>query len=214
MDEWLDANIPAREVLVRRSLKSLAKELRADLKQARIGLLFNIARAVLVQMSDEITDALVLVQEYNGGKPSRFFWSSLVILSVPLAANIWAAIHFNKKKGGKAQAVGVLAAVLHVSPVIHGMKVWKGEGATEDDGMDPYMAFISGRIVELIFESLPELILQLHMVYRGKVSRTVMASLSMSVASAAFMMMDASVGWERDMMVSRHREFFCRTRRP
>ena len=103
MDEWLDANIPAREVLVRRSLKSLAKELRADLKQARIGLLFNIARAVLVQMSDEITDALVLVQEYNGGKPSRFFWSSLVILSVPLAANIWMAIHFNKRKGGKAK---------------------------------------------------------------------------------------------------------------
>ena len=212
MDEWLDANIPAREVLVRRSLKSLAKELRADLKQARIGLLFNIARAVLVQMSDEITDALVLVQEYNGGKPSRFFWSSLVILSVPLAANIWFAIQFNKKKGGKVQAMGVLAAVLHVSPVIHGMKVWKGEGATEDEE-DPYRMFLLGRIVELIFESLPELILQLHMVYRGKVSRTVMASLSMSVASASFMMMDASVGWERQEMVSRHRQFFCRTRR-
>ena len=213
MDEWLDVNIPAREVLVRRSLKSLAKELRADLKQARIGLLFNIARAVLVQMSDEITDALVLVEEYNGGKPSSFFWSSLVILSVPLAANIWMAIHFNKTRGGKAQVMGVLAAVLHVSPVIHGMKVWKGEGATEDEA-DPYLTFLAGRIVELIFESLPELVLQLHMVYRGKVSRTVMASLSMSVASAAFMMMDASVGQERGFMVSRHRQFFCRTRRP
>ena len=200
VDDWLGENIPAREVLLRRSLKSLAKELRADMKQARIGLLFNIGRSIVIQFLDEASDTLVLVDEYNGGDPSRFFWASLAILCVPLAANIWAAIMWNKKKGKTAQATGVLAAVLHLTPLLHGMKVWKGEGFQADDVVDPYFAFILGRVSELIFESLPELILQLYMVFRGRTSPTIVASLSMSVASASFMMMDASVGFERKDM--------------
>jgi hypothetical protein len=59
-----------------------------------------------------------------------------------------------------------------------------------------------GRMNELMFEGLPELVLATTMLYTGKATTKVVVSLCVSLASAAFIMMDASVGWERNMMVS------------
>ncbi|GMI17803.1 hypothetical protein TrLO_g6321 [Triparma laevis f. longispina] len=57
------------------------------------------------------------------------------------------------------------------------------------------------RIGELIFEVLPESVLQLFVVYHTKkVSNTVIFSILSSVASAAFIMTDNSMIYERSMM--------------
>ena len=97
----------------------------------------------------------------------------------------------------------MLAAVLHLGPAMFGAATWKGEGMTEDDAMPPGDMFLILRVIQLLFESLPELTLTLLLVLRGQSSWRVVASIAMSVASASFTMMDVSVGFERSRMVSR-----------
>ena len=121
---------------------------------------------------------------------------------MPLALNVLVAVIFNAKKGKKAQAIGVLAALLHLTPVMHGAATWKGEGQKENDVVGPVLLFAMGRIGELLLESLPELALSLLLAFRGQSSPKIIASLALSVASAAFTMMDVSVGFERKEMVS------------
>ncbi|GMI29742.1 hypothetical protein TeGR_g405 [Tetraparma gracilis] len=198
--DWTKDNIPDGEPFAGRILVVLAEVLRPSLKQARTGVQVRIVRAVVMQYMDEISDFVVLHELWNGGKPDRLFYASLAILCVPLALNVLFAVIFNAKKGKKAQVIGVLAALLHVTPAMHGAAVWKGEGRKENDVMDSGRLFMMGRITELLFESLPELALSLLLAFRGQSSPKIIASLALSVASAAFTMMDVSVGNERRCM--------------
>jgi hypothetical protein len=148
---------------------------------------------------------VVLHEQYTGGEdgePTSLFWTMLYILLLPVVFNVIIAVIFNKRKGAKAVSLAVLVEILHLGPVVKGWKVWKGEERGQDDVVDPYEQFLMGRISELLCEGLPELVLATTMLYTGKATTKVVVSLCMSLASAAFMMMDASVGFERNHMVS------------
>ncbi|GMI29865.1 hypothetical protein TeGR_g14601 [Tetraparma gracilis] len=198
--DWTKDNLPDGEPFAGRILVVLAEVLRPALKQARTGVQVRVVRAVVMQYMDEISDFVVLHELWNGGKPNEFFHTSLAILCVPLALNVFFAVIMNAKKGKKAQVIGVLAALLHLTPAMHGAAMWKGEEQKETDVMHPGLLFMIGRITELLFEGLPELALSLLLAFRGQSSPKIIASLALSVASAAFVMMDVSVGFERGVM--------------
>ncbi|GMI41435.1 hypothetical protein TeGR_g10266 [Tetraparma gracilis] len=203
--DWTKDNIPDGEPFAGRILVVLAEVLRPALKQARTGVQVRVVRAVVMQYMDEISDFVVLHELWNGGKPNEFFHTSLAILCVPLALNVLVAVIMNAKKGKKAQVIGVLAALLHLTPAMHGAAMWKGEEQKENDVMDSGMLFMMGRITELLCEGLPELALSLLLAFRGQSSPKIIASLALSVASAAFTMMDVSVGFERMCMNAQKR---------
>ena len=207
--DWTKDNLPGGEPFAGRILVVLAEVLRPALKQARTGVQVRIVRAVVFQYMDEISDFVVLHELWNGGKPDRLFYTSLAILCVPLALNVLVAVIANAKKGKKAQVIGVLAALLHLTPAMHGAAMWKGEEQKENDVVPAGFLFMMGRISELLCEGLPELALSLLLAFRGQSSPKIIASLALSVASAAFVMMDVSVGFERGQMVSAPTLVFC-----
>ncbi|GMI19581.1 hypothetical protein TeGR_g4822 [Tetraparma gracilis] len=190
-------------VFLKDLLVEIAVEVEPASKLARWGLLFQVTRAGGMQYADEISDAVVLHEQYTAGEegePTELFWTMLYILLLPIAINVIFAVIFNKRKGAKAVSLAVLVEILHLGPVVKGWKVWKGEGVGQDDVIDPYAQFLMGRMSELLFEGLPELVLAMTMLYTGKATTKVVVSLCMSLASAAFIMMDASVGQERTLM--------------
>ncbi|GMI30887.1 hypothetical protein TeGR_g7238 [Tetraparma gracilis] len=203
--EFVDDMIPPDfpPVFLKDLLVEIGVEVEPATKLARWGLLFQVARAGGMQYADEISDAVVLHEQYTAGEegePTDLFWTMLYILLLPIAMNVIFAVLFNQRKGAKAVSLAVLVEILHLGPVVKGWKVWKGEGRGQDDVVDPYMQFLMGRVSELIFEGLPELVLAMAMLYTGKATTKVVVSLCVSLASAAFMMMDASVGDERNEM--------------
>jgi branched-subunit amino acid transport protein AzlD len=69
--------------------------------------------------------------------------------------------------------------------------------------MPPFYFFIIVRMGELIFEVMPETVLQLFVIYHTKdISWTSTISILSSVVSAAFIMTDNSMMFERRLMVS------------
>ncbi|GMI25405.1 hypothetical protein TeGR_g1839 [Tetraparma gracilis] len=176
-EEFVDDMVPSHmHFFLKDFLVEIAVDISPAMKQARWGLFFQVARAGGVQYADEISDAVVLHEQYTGGEdgtPTDLFWTMFYILLLPVAFNVIWAVVFNKRKGAKAVSLAVLVEILHLGPVVKGWKVWKGEGMGQDDVLDPYQQFITGRFVELMFEGLPELVLATTMLYTGKATTKV-----------------------------------------
>jgi hypothetical protein len=86
---------------------------------------------------------------------------------------------------------------------VHGLNVWRGVENSEDDEVDPFLMFLLVRMGELIFEVMPETVLQLFAIYHTKdISWTSAISILSSVVCAAFIMTDNSMMLERNLMVS------------
>lgn len=164
----------------------------------------RIIRAVAMQFIDEVTDTLVLIELFKGGAATRhLFYISAGILAVPLVCNLCISFISNRKKGSKAMAIDMLAVVLHLGQAVHGFKLWRGLKMEEDDVFTPNVRFMFGRLCELVFEALPELLLQAYLLFHTKkVSLTLMVSLATSVAGSGFLMSDAVLTTEKEFMVS------------
>jgi hypothetical protein len=202
--EFCDEVIPEGEVLARELLIDLAPKIKPSLKLARIGLGVRMLLSMLLTYMDLITDFLVLKEYGEGGEVMRkFFHISLTILAVSTLVNVLAAWIANKKKGAKAIGKGVLIALIQLNPLVHSLNVWRGVGNSEEDVVDPFLMFLMVRVSELLFEVMPETVLQLFVIYHTKdISWTSTISILSSVASAAFIMTDNSMMFERGKMVS------------
>ena len=148
------------------------------------------------------------MKEYGEGgtKTRKYFQTSGGILIVSTLMNILVAWLANKNKTTALRVRAMIFALIQLNPLVHGINAWRGVETSEDDTMSPFFIFVMVRIGELIFEVLPESVLQLFVVYHTKkVSYTVIFSILSSVASAAFIMTDNSLMYERGEMVSERR---------
>ena len=152
--------------------------------------------------------------EHPGGKKgypessemSKYFHSSIVILAVATLVNITVSYAASMDKKPVDKLKNVSLALLQLAPLVSGINVWRGEPHSEADTMSPFLSFICFRLTEIIFEVLPQTMLQLYVVYRTRnVSSIAVFSLVCSIMSAAFMMTDNSMMYERNEMSSQKR---------
>jgi hypothetical protein len=202
--EFCDEVLPEGEVLAGELLIDLAPKIKPSLKLARVGLAARMLLSITLTYVDLITDFLVLKEYGEGGEGMRkFFHISIAILAVSTLWNVLGAWTATKKKGTKAVGKGVLIALIQLNPLVHGLNVWRGVENSEDDVVDPFIMFIMVRMGELIFEVMPETVLQLFVIYHTKdISWTSAISILSSLLSAAFIMTDNSMMFERGKMVS------------
>jgi hypothetical protein len=201
--KFCDEVLPEGEVLARELLIDLAPKIKPSLKLARVGLAARMLLSITLTYVDLITDFLVLKEYGEGGEAMRkYFHISLTILAVSTLWNVFVAWIANKKKGTKAVGKGLIA-LIQLNPLVHGLNVWRGVDQSEDDEVDPFLIFLMVRVGELIFEVMPETVLQLFVIYHTKdISWTSTISILSSVVSAAFIMTDNSMMFERRLMVS------------
>ena len=125
--------------------------------------------SLVLTYTDLITDFLVLKEYGEGGEKTRgYFNISIAILAVSTLLNVLVAWIANKKKGAKAIGKGVVLAVMQLNPLVHGLNVWMGVEQSEDDVIPPFVMFLMVRVGELIFEVMPETVLQLFVIYHTK----------------------------------------------
>ena len=212
--KFCDDVLPEGNELTRQILIDLASRIKPNLKLARIGLGARVLLSVVLTYMDLTTDFLVLKEYGEGGQGTRkYFHSSIGILAVSTLVNVLGAWIANKKKGTMAIGRGAVVAVMQLNPLVHGMNVWRGVENCEDDVIDPFAMFLMVRVSELIFEVMPETVLQLFVIYHAKkISWMSVFSILSSVASAAFIMTDNSMMYEKDRMVSERREDIPRRR--
>ena len=205
--EFCDGALGEEDEVAREILMALAPNIKPSLKMARIGLGSRILLSLVLTYTDVITDFFVLKEYGEGGaKTRKYFQTSVGILSVSTLINIFIAWLSNRNKTTAVKLRAMFLALIQLNPLVHGLNVWRGVEQSEDDTIDPFLIFIMVRIGELIFEVLPESVLQLFAVYHTKkVSYTVIFSILSSVASAAFIMTDSSMMFERGYMVSERR---------
>jgi|AACY02.8.fsa_nt_gi hypothetical protein len=167
--EFCDEVLPEGEVLSRELLLGLAPKIKPSLKLARIGLGVRMLLSIVLTYNDLITDFLVLKEYSEGGEGTRkYFHISIAILAVSTLSNMILAWGANKNKGTKAIGRGVVLAVMQLNPLVHGMNMWRGVGNSEDDAVDPGTVFVMVRVIEIIFEVIPETVLQLFVIYHRK----------------------------------------------
>lgn len=182
---------------------ALAPKIKPSLKMARIGLGSRILLSLVLTYTDVITDFFVLKEYGDGGtKTRKYFQTSGGILIVSTLFNILTAWLANKNKTTAVKLRAMFFALVQLNPLVHGLNAWRGVKTSENDTLDPFVVFLMIRIGELMFEVLPESVLQLFVVYHTKkLSFTVIFSILSSLASAAYIMTDNSIMTERSGMV-------------
>eukprot|EP00520_Triparma_pacifica_P001364 CAMPEP_0118655510 /NCGR_PEP_ID=MMETSP0785-20121206/12966_1 /TAXON_ID=91992 /ORGANISM="Bolidomonas pacifica, Strain CCMP 1866" /LENGTH=518 /DNA_ID=CAMNT_0006548251 /DNA_START=323 /DNA_END=1875 /DNA_ORIENTATION=- len=205
--EFCDGALGEDDEVTREVLMALAPKIKPSLKMARIGLGSRILLSLVLTYTDVITDFLVLKEYGEGGtKTRKYFQTSGGILIVSTLMNILGAWLANKNKTTAVKLRAMFLALIQLNPLVHGLNAWRGVKQSEDDTIHPFLIFLMVRIGELIFEVLPESVLQLFVVYHTKkVSFTVVFSILSSLASAAYIMTDSSMMDERLCMSAQKR---------
>ena len=106
-----------------------------------------------------VSDILVMMDFYRN-KQFEAFRSSLSFFCLALLMHVVVSLMKNFRRPMKAKAWGVLQAVFMVQPAIESYNHWSGKAMEDDDVMSPVQILIAGRAIEIVFESLPEVVIQ------------------------------------------------------
>mmetsp|Transcript_414 Transcript_414/g.588 ORF Transcript_414/g.588 Transcript_414/m.588 type:complete len:687 (-) Transcript_414:43-2103(-) len=205
--DFLDEMLPEENIVAREILLALAPKIKPALKLSRIGLATRMMLSVCLTYLDVTTDFLVLKEYGVGGEITRkFFYISVGVLLWATLINVILASIANKKRSKRAKVWAMFVALMQLNPLVHGLNTWRGVEQREEDVLSPFLVFLIVRFCELIFEVMPETVLQLYVSYHTKtLSNTVTFSILSSVASAAFIMTDNSIMSERNVMSKQKR---------
>ena len=153
---------------------------------------------------DVISD-VVMVFYYNEKNMTGAFRTSLGILIGALGMQgvvTWITTKHVKRLSERIRRV--VFGVMSLNPIIHAYGKWSGNEREEGSTSSPSQLLGFTKFVELIFESLPQLIVQLGALLEASDSiqddiRPI-ASIVFSVLAVGFIVSDLSVGWERGTM--------------
>mmetsp|Transcript_17485 Transcript_17485/g.35534 ORF Transcript_17485/g.35534 Transcript_17485/m.35534 type:complete len:615 (-) Transcript_17485:23-1867(-) len=212
MEAWTSDELPQAESeeakiaveFMKRVLAALARKIKKWLKMARIGLMVRIAVALILNYEDFTTDILV-TKEYKDTGREGYFQVSLYIIVLGISLHCFIAFQNNRKKGFKVRILRFLMSLFMMTPIVDGYNVWTGKEHDNDELFNPDQMLVLSRVIELIFESLPESVLQSYIILNStssQVSSLMIFSIFASLAAAAFIMTDSSVSYERNYMVS------------
>ena len=212
VDSWAADELPeaeggeAKEVIMfmKRVVHALAKKIVTWLKMARIGLTVRIFVALVLTYEDITTDILVSIEYKETGREG-FFRASMGILVVAILLHCTIAWMDSKKKEPNQRIRRLAIALSLMTPIVDAYNVWTGKEADHDLQFTPEEALVISRIIELVFESLPESVLQVYILLntdREDVSSLMVVSILASLSAAAFIMCDSSISYEREYMTS------------
>jgi len=104
----------------------------------------------------------------------------------------------NARKPTKAKAYGALQAIFMLQPAIESYHHWSGKPMGDDDVFAPALILIIGRAIEIIFESLPEVVIQANIAIQEpeKASTLLYFSICSSIAASAAIMTDTNISYE------------------
>ena len=208
VEQFCDENLPTEgSDITQEILMVMAGKIKPAMKLSRVGLGSRIMLSLVLTYMDLITDLFVTKEYSEGGSSTRkFFHISIGIIITQTLCNIIISLIANSNKSLPSKSLGVLIALIQLNPLAHGLKVWRGVATSVDDVLQPFHVFIMVRVVELIFEVMPGMALQLYGIYHAThISNTVVFSVLSSVASASFIMTDNGIMYERGEMSKQKR---------
>jgi len=183
----------------------LGKRLKKPLKLARNGLAVRLLISLGCTYSDMVSDLLML-RFYKDTGDHKSYDRSLKILIGAMSAHVINSLTQNKHCSLKIRAVRVLQTLCLLDPVVYTYGKWSGKAKEEGAAMSSNGLLTYTKVIEMIFEALPQLILQVGALMRAdSISLLPAASICLSVATAGFIISDLSVGLERSLMTDQFR---------
>ena len=149
---------------------------------------------------------LLMLRFYKDTGDHKSYITSLIILMWAMSAHVVNSLSQNKHSSLKIRALRVLQTLFLLNPVVHTYGKWSGKVTEEGATMNSNGLLMFTKLIEMIFEALPQLILQVGALMRAdSIALLPAVSICLSVATAGFLIADLSVGMERGMMTDNFR---------
>jgi len=168
---WLDVNefiekVTADKELLKAFMFQLCKLLAKPLKLARNGLAGRLLISLACTYSDMISDVLML-NFYKDTGDHKSYDASLTILIGAMSAHVINSLSHNKHCSLKIRAVRVLQTLFLLNPVVYTYGKWSGKAKEEGATMTSNQLLMFTKLIEMILEALPQLILQVGALMRA-----------------------------------------------
>lgn len=162
---------------------------------------------LVLSYSDMGTDILVTTQFKNSGNEKWFRMSLGFLIGAAVMHGLF-ALFASLRKPLRYIVVRVLASLCLLSPAIDGYVLWSGAEKEKTDIFDPSVMLAASRFIELIAESVPECMLQMHIIFCS-VSTNITSlqrfSILSSLVAGAFTIADTNISQEMKQMMKQLR---------
>mmetsp|Transcript_15548 Transcript_15548/g.36164 ORF Transcript_15548/g.36164 Transcript_15548/m.36164 type:complete len:886 (-) Transcript_15548:66-2723(-) len=199
------ATAAQRDALAKAVVVELAEKLRLPLKLSRWRLVMRVLVILAISQVDLATDLLMLVQYSHDGNEGALV-ASACILGTGWLAHIWTALNHSTGRGTKAIVHELLIAATFLAPVVGTYRFIVGAEVGEGTSMlEPLFVYAVIKAIELVFESIPESILQVSVLLQSEsggeaVSSLSVASFAVSLLAAGLLVTDLNYTIESDKM--------------
>ena len=207
---WLDVNefiekVTADKELLKAFMLQLCRLLAKPLKLARNGLAVRLLISLGCTYSDMISDLLML-RFYKDTGDHKSYDRSLKILIGAMSAHVINSLIQNKHCSLKIRAARVLQTLFLLNPLVYTFGKWSGKAKEEGAAMTSDQLLMFTKLIEMICEALPQLILQIGALMRAdSIALLPAASICLSVVTTGFLISNLSVGIERSLMTDQMR---------
>eukprot|EP00620_Florenciella_sp_RCC1587_P004656 CAMPEP_0182601048 /NCGR_PEP_ID=MMETSP1324-20130603/91289_1 /TAXON_ID=236786 /ORGANISM="Florenciella sp., Strain RCC1587" /LENGTH=832 /DNA_ID=CAMNT_0024818957 /DNA_START=193 /DNA_END=2691 /DNA_ORIENTATION=+ len=208
-ESGLDAvNAPAeRYALVKAVVVELAMKLRFPLKLSRFRLVAKVLVILAVSQVDLVTDLLMLVEYSRQADREGALVASACIMGLGWLVHVGIAFWSNTGCSASAVAREVLIAATFLAPVVGTYRFAVGAELDENRTaiLTPLWMYLLVKLIELVFESIPESILQASVLLQSEAGDRAMSSLSIvsfaaSLLAAGLLVADLNYTMENDRM--------------
>ncbi|GMI48645.1 hypothetical protein TrCOL_g10514 [Triparma columacea] len=215
IENWFDANFPSwgeeEEGLlndskgnVRTFMVELAVKLRPMIKMFRIGLGLRLLIIAVSSYVDMATDVLVTINYFNREGQEGWGQASLGCVSAGIGVQALFAWIQYRQAGFRTWGPMVMSAFMGILPLIEAWTVFRGAEQSEDMLLDPAVMLAITKGAEIVFESLPESIIQTISMLSSKpedLSTLNYFGIISSIVSAGLIFADAHLGIARSNIV-------------
>ena len=168
---WLDVNefiakVTADKELLKAFMIQLCRLLAKPLKLARNGLGVRLLISLACTYSDMISDLLML-RFYKDTGDHKSYDRSLKILIGAMSAHVINSLIQNKHCSLKIRAARVLQTLFLLNPLVYTFGKWSGKAKEEGANMSSNGLLMFTKLIEMILEALPQLILQVGALMRA-----------------------------------------------
>ena len=186
-------------------LRHTSLMLQKPLKLARFGLGMKLLLCLFFTYADMATDVIFIWKYSKQSDMSPFFWSiSFLASNLFFQAFVELADSLSAGSSVATTSKNVVLALMGLCPARHSLNFFAGSSKGEREQYSPKQKLAITRVVELIFEALPEATYQFHhllgniqTIGTGMVE---ILSIVMSILACSFVVSDTSIGFERGLM--------------
>jgi len=203
--KWFDEFMP-ENTFFWRFMRELAEQIVKPMKMSRWGAGLRLLGMLILQYQDMLSDIYVM-REFYEQEQYGAFKKSLFFFCLALMCHVLLSVIKNARRPLKAKVKGALEALFMLQPAIESFNHWSGKPMDDDAIMTPVQILVGGRAIEIIFESLPEAIIQTGIAIEQpeNASSLLYFSICSSIIAAAAIMTDTNIGYELAGMNSQER---------